>query len=108
MARTESHLTQLPIASARSRTDIMADILSEVRLAPDGLRKTRLMYRCNLSYRQLKIYLKLLVNKRFLSVAIAKVGNMKVEIYKITEEGLSFLEAYNALRDRLGERRATR
>jgi len=85
----------------------MANILNETRLIPYGSRKTRLMYRCNLSFRQLKIYLKLLIGKGFLSVVLTKGRNEEVEIYQITEEGLSFLKAYNELRDRLGEKRLT-
>jgi len=65
------------------------------------------MYRCNLSFRQLKIYLKLLVDKEFLRVVLTKGSNEEVEIYQITEEGLSFLKAYNDLRERLGEKRLT-
>ena len=107
MAPTESHLTELRSPPVRSRTDIMADILNETRLTRVGSRKTRLMYRCNLSFRQLKIYLKLLVDKEFLRVVLTKGSNEEVEIYQITEEGLSFLKAYNDLRERLGERRLT-
>lgn len=107
MSATESYLAKLRSATARGRADIMASILNETRLAPYGSRKTRLMYRCNLSFRQLKIYLKLLVGKGFLRVVLAKGRNEEVEIYQITEEGLSFLEAYNKLRNRLGEARLT-
>jgi len=88
--------------------DIMATILNEARSTPEGLRKTRIMYRCNLSFRQLKIYLKLLVDKGFLRVVLTKGSKEEVEIYQITEEGLSFLEVYGNLRDRLGEKRLTR
>ena len=107
MARTEGYLAQVRSAVVRSRTDIMASILDETRLTPMGSRKTRLMYRCNLSFRQLKIYLKLLVAKGFLRVVLTKGSNAEIEIYQITEEGRSFLEAYNDLRDRLGEEHLT-
>jgi len=107
MERTESDLAELRSAPVRSRIDIMAGILNETRLSLVGSRKTRLMYRCNLSFRQLKFYLKLLVDKGFLRVVLAKGSSAKVEIYQITEEGLSFLEAYNDLRDSLGEKRLT-
>jgi len=107
MERTQSDLTDLRSAPVRSRTDIMANILNETRLTPVGSRKTRLMYRCNLSFTQLKIYLKLLVDKGFLRASLTRGGNEKVEVYQITKEGLSFLEVYNDLRDRLGEKRLT-
>ena len=92
----------------RSRVDIMATILEDVRSSAQGLRKTRLMYGCNLSFRQLKVYLKLLEDKKFLSVTLANDGNGSVKIYRITEEGMSFLTAYNELRNRLKEDRLTR
>ena len=66
------------------------------------------MYGCNLSFRQLKVYLKLLEDKKFLSVKLANDGNGTVEIYRITEEGRSFLAAYKELRNRLKEGRLTR
>jgi len=102
---TESHLVELRSPPVRSRTDIMADILNETRLTRVGSRKTRLMYRCNLSFKQLKIYLRLLVGKGFLRVVLIRGSNEEVEIYQVTEEGLSFLETYNDLRERLGEKR---
>jgi predicted transcriptional regulator len=96
------------VVPPRSRIDIIASILDEVRLSAEGLRKTRLMYRCNLSFRQLKVYLKLLEDKKFLRFALANNGNESVKIYTITEEGRSFLTTYNQLRDRLREDRLTR
>jgi predicted transcriptional regulator len=96
------------VVRPRSRIDIMATILDEVRLSAEGLRKTRLMYRCNLSFKQLKVYLKLLEDKKFLSVMLANNGIGNVKIYRITEEGRSFLTAYNELRNRLKEGRLTR
>jgi predicted transcriptional regulator len=82
----------------------MANILNEAHLVSGGLRKTRLMYRCNLSFRQLKTYLNLLVGKGFLRVIFLNGGNKEVEVYQITEEGVAFLGAYNNLVDRLGEK----
>lgn len=95
------------VVPPRGRIDIMATILDEVRLSAEGLRKTRLMYRCNLSFKQLKVYLKLLEDKKFLRVASANGGNGDVKVYRITEEGKSFLTTYNQLRDRLREDRLT-
>jgi predicted transcriptional regulator len=92
----------------------MATILNEARSYSDGLRKTRLMYRCNLSFRQLKIYVKLLCDKGFLRKVMIGSGvnadgkNSKVETYRITEGGLSFLKSYNDLRHCLHEELLTR
>jgi predicted transcriptional regulator len=84
--------------------------MNETRKSSEGIRKTRLMYRCNLSFRQLKIYVRLLREKGFLRSTVLeseKVGAHgdigKVEVYHITEEGLSCLKAYDELRHRLRE-----
>jgi len=107
---SKEHLVQLRSAPIRSRIEIMASIMNEIRKSSGGIRKTRLMYRCNLSFRQLKIYVRLLREKGFLRSTVLgseKVGangnNGKVEVYHITEEGLSFLKAYDELRHRLRE-----
>lgn len=106
MSRTESYL-ELRSAPVRGRIDIMANILNEVRLSRGGSRKTRLIYRCNLNFRQIKIYLKILLGKGFLRVVLTNGSRAEVEIYQITEEGQSFLDAYNDLSARLGEEHFT-
>jgi len=78
----------------RSRMDIMASILKE---AKSPSRKTRIMYRCNLSFRQLKAYLKLLIAEGFLTV-IPIVESARAEAFQVTEKGRGFLEAYDNLR----------
>jgi predicted transcriptional regulator len=109
MEKSREHRAELHSVPIRSRIEIMANILNETRLSPEGLRKTRLMYKCNLSFRQLKVYLKLMREKRFLSVTALDCGQARanngaeVEVYHVTEEGLSFLKAYNDLRLRLRE-----
>ena len=93
-------------AQMRSRVEIMANILNETSLSSEGLRRTRMMYRCNLSSRQLKVYVKLLSEKGFLNVGSidsSNGSNRKVEVYQITEEGSSFLKAYGDLKRRMRE-----
>jgi predicted transcriptional regulator len=65
----------------------MASILKEAR---EGARKTRIMYRCNLSHGQLQVYLKLLLDMKFLASTS--------DLYKTTTKGLEFLDAYRALK----------
>lgn len=81
----------------RSRLDIMASILRETKRAS---RKTRIMYRCNLSFRQLKVYLKLLVEEGFLKVVPLRESKTVAESFQITEKGRSFLKAYDDLREK--------
>ena len=78
----------------RSDIDIMASILNE---AHKGARKTRVMYRCNLSYRQLQVYLKLLLGMGFLSSHSEK-GSSELNLFKTTAKGLKFLNAYRTLK----------
>lgn len=74
--------------------DIMACILSK---AMDGARKTHVMYGCNLSYRQFKVYLDLLTESGLLS--LRKESN--VEILVTTDEGHVFLKDYGNLKAHL-------
>jgi len=77
----------------RSDTDIIASILNE---AHKGAGKTRIMYRCNLSHRQLAVYLKLLLGMGFLVSHSDK--NSKLYLFKTTAKGLEFLDAYRTLK----------
>jgi predicted transcriptional regulator len=111
MENTRGALAQVEKAPMRSRVEIMANILNETSSSPKGLRKTRIMYRCNLTSRQLKIYLKLLNEKGFLSVHSfdsANGTNGNFAVYRITEEGSSFLKTYGDLKRRLREGFLTR
>jgi predicted transcriptional regulator len=77
----------------RGRLDIMANILNT---AADGTKKTQLMYRCNLSFKQLELYLNLLTTKRLLSKRIHN-GVKDVTIYETTAKGQSFLHIYHTM-----------
>ncbi len=78
----------------RSDIDIMASILNE---ANKGARKTRIMYRCNLSHRQLQVYLKLLLGMGFL-VSHSEEDSSELGLFKTTAKGLKFLGAYRTLK----------
>jgi len=69
----------------RSLFEIIAEILET---AKDGAKKTRIMYRCNLSYRQTK---KLVAH--LLETGLLREGNS----YHTTEKGLQFLKPYHTL-----------
>ena len=74
--------------------DIMACILSK---AVDGARKTHVMYGCNLSHRQFKVYLGLLVESGLISLR----SESDVEILVTTDEGRVFLKDYGNLKGHL-------
>lgn len=78
--------------AVRGRVDIIADVL---RQAEHGAKKTRIMYTCNLSFRQLRVYLNFLMKKGFLTISNSE--GEKTRVFKTTKKGLAFLEAYQAL-----------
>ena len=79
----------------RSRWDIMATVL-EIAKSPES--KTHVMYRANLSFRQLERYLELLLEKGFLKVSEAS-HSRAAKLFVTTDKGLSFLEAYHRLEE---------
>ena len=83
-----------PRVRKRSDIDIMANILSE---ANRGTKKTRIMYSCNLSHRQLQVYLQVLREMGFLAYH-SNEEDAKLNCFKTTSKGLKFLDAYRALK----------
>jgi predicted transcriptional regulator len=74
----------------RTRMEILASIL---KVASNGALKTHIMYRANLSHRQLERYLALLEERGLLAQGIDEdMGN---RIYRITEKGFDFLREYS-------------
>ena len=74
----------------RDRSGIMAEILE---IAMDGVLKTRIMYKANLSYFQLKKYRTILIEKALLLESIHK-GKKS---YLTTEKGRRFVDAFRQL-----------
>jgi predicted transcriptional regulator len=73
----------------RTRIEILASIL---RVASNGALKTHIMYKANLSHRQLERYLAFLEQRGLLVQGIDEdVGN---RIYRMTEKGCDFLREY--------------
>lgn len=80
--------------SRRDRLYIMAEILE---VALEGTLKTQVMYRANLSFAQLNLYLSLLLDLNLLEL---KPMGTKA-IYKTTDKGMRFLESYKQIRNLL-------
>jgi predicted transcriptional regulator len=78
----------------RGRFDIMANILSS---SVDGAKKTQLMYKCNMSFKQLEAYLDLLTEKKLIYKRTYD-GIKDPIVYEITEKGHSFLRFYGSLK----------
>jgi len=78
----------------RGRLDITADILEA---SYGGARKTYLMYRCNMSFRQLKYYLDFLLRKELLCMVAGDVSSNH-SLFEITDKGKEFLKSYKGLK----------
>ena len=84
----------LPSVKKRSDIDIMANILCE---ADKDTKKTHLLYRCNLSHKQLQVYLQMLQDMELL-VSHSGEDDSSLKYFRTTSKGLEFLGAYNALK----------
>ncbi len=71
----------------RRRDEIVADIL---KVALDGARKTHIMYKCNLSYKLLDVYLKTVLKAEL--VFCDRCRNC----YITTQKGKLFLEKFGS------------
>lgn len=80
----------------RDKLDIIAEILD---IAKDGLLKTQIMYRANLSFAQLNEYLDFLTGMNLLGM---EKENRK-KLYRTTEKGERYLQKYNDISYILGK-----
>jgi predicted transcriptional regulator len=85
------HFSSSKDMTNRTRIEIISQILE---IANGGVTcKTRIMYKANLSYAQLKEYLRTLSDKDLLSY------DLDTRTFKTTERGLRFLKTYSHLND---------
>jgi predicted transcriptional regulator len=80
----------------RGKIQIMGDVLA---LATSGIRKTHIMYKANLSYEQVYLYLEELIGKRLVAQDVSSDG----VVYRTTEKGREFLTYYTRLVEFLKE-----
>jgi predicted transcriptional regulator len=83
-----------PTSKRRDKLYIIAEILE---IAKDGVLKTQIMYRANLSFTQLNDYLKFMLKNALLE----KVLLNDKEVYKATEKGMNFLQRYREITELL-------
>ena len=74
----------------RDRLYIIAEILA---ITKDGSLKTQVMYRANLSFKQLNDYLSFLLKRELIEV----IEKNKKNIYKTTPKGIRYLENYEGI-----------
>jgi predicted transcriptional regulator len=77
----------------RGNLDIIADILDA---SHGGAKKTYLMYRCNLSFKQMKSYSHFLLDNGLLHF-IFRAAESDVGLFELTDKGKRFLKAYKGL-----------
>ncbi len=82
-----------PASKRRDKLYIIAEILE---IAQEGILKTQLMYRANLSYSQVNGYLRFMLKNELLE----KSKGHK-EIYRPTEKGLDLLQRYHEITELL-------
>ena len=80
----------------RGKIQIMGDVLI---LGTSGIRKTHIMYKANLSYEQVHLYLGELIGKRLIEQDVSPDG----VVYRTTEKGREFLLHYTRLMEFLEE-----
>jgi len=83
-----------PSSKRRDKLYIISEILE---IAKDGVLKTQIMYRANLSFTQLNDYLKFMLR---INLIEKNVENGK-EVYKATEKGMDFLQRYREITELL-------
>ena len=80
-------------SSHRGRLEIIAHILAS---AVGGVRKTSIMYKCNLSFKQLEGYMGFLLNKKLLKM-FTRTESAPSQFFETTDRGMDFLRAYSNL-----------
>ncbi len=87
--------------SNRGKIQIMGDVLG---LATSGIKKTHIMYKANLSYEQVHLYLSDLMSKNLIAQDVSPDG----VIYRTTDKGREFLFYYNRITEFLEEEQQPR
>jgi len=84
-----------PSNNHRGNFDIIADILDA---SYGGAKKTNLMYRCNLSFKQLKSYSRFLIDNGMLRLNGPHARGTDNVTFEVTEKGRQFIRAYKGLK----------
>jgi predicted transcriptional regulator len=77
----------------RGKIQIMGDVLA---LGTSGIQKTHIMYKANLSYEQVHLYLGELIAKRLIAEDESS-SSSEGAVYRTTEKGREFLKYYTRL-----------
>ena len=84
-------------SSSQKRRDKLYIIAEILEIAREGVLKTQIMYRANLSFTQLNDYLKFMLKINLLD----RIVENDKEFYKATPKGLEFLQRYHEITELL-------
>jgi len=90
-----------PSPKRRDKLYIIAEVLE---IAKEGILKTQIMYRANLSFTQLNSYLRFMLKINLLK----KLVRNDKEFYKTTDKGLEFLQRYREITEMLKTENCTK
>ena len=82
----------------RSRTDIICDMLMAVQGKGGKIKPTHLMYKANLSHKQMKLYLEDLFSSNLVEKNSSNDSDEK-SLIVLTKKGQDFILRYNKLKE---------
>ena len=77
----------------RTRLEIIRDILETVKSRNGKIKPTHILYKSNLSYYMMEMYLSELIEKEF----ILENKNPKGKTYSLTDKGFNYLSKYSMI-----------
>lgn len=79
----------------RGRLEIIFDILAAVQKKNGRIKPTHLLYKSNLSYQRMNVYIEELISKGL----IAKDFDEESKFYTLTENGYNFLAEFKRIKE---------
>jgi predicted transcriptional regulator len=95
LARTSLILRHQKLRKKRDRIAIMAEILTEKNA---GRTKTNVMHKCNLNFKQIEAYTKILLEKKLLAKQIDDNGQV---IFVVPQRGKGFIKKFHRLQSQI-------